>query len=114
MSERSSENTPGTFRVAALQMVSAPDRERNIAQAGRLIAEAARDGAQLVLLPEEGAPMREQGQVRPPKVARQARVQESKALELLTSLRLHSKIRGELVQTPQLPPRYFRPDRKPD
>ena len=52
MSERSSEGTPGTFRVAALQMVSAPDRERNIAQAGRLIAEAARDGAQLVLLPE--------------------------------------------------------------
>src|SRR3984893_46420 len=52
MSERSSESTPGTFRVAALQMVSAPDRERNIAEAGRLIAEAARDGAQLVLLPE--------------------------------------------------------------
>jgi nitrilase len=52
MSERSSEGTPGTFRVAALQMVSAPDRERNIAEAGRLIAEAARGGAQLVLLPE--------------------------------------------------------------
>ena len=52
MSEKSSEGTPGMFRVAALQMVSAPDRERNIAQAGRLIAEAARDGAQLVLLPE--------------------------------------------------------------
>jgi nitrilase len=52
MSERSSESIPGTFRVAALQMVSAPDRERNIAEAGRLIAEAARDGAQLVLLPE--------------------------------------------------------------
>src|SRR3984885_4298923 len=52
MSERSSEGTSGTFRVAALQMVSAPDRERNIAEAGRLIAEAARGGAQLVLLPE--------------------------------------------------------------
>src|SRR5476649_1034948 len=57
MSEKSSEGIPGTFhagtfRVAALQMVSAPDRERNIAEAGRLIAEAARDGAQLVLLPE--------------------------------------------------------------
>jgi nitrilase len=48
MSESTSEN----FRVAALQMVSAPDRDRNIAEAGRLIAEAARDGAQLVLLPE--------------------------------------------------------------
>src|ERR1700761_6819742 len=41
-----------SFRVAALQMVSAPDRDRNLAEAGRLIAEAARDGAQLVLLPE--------------------------------------------------------------
>jgi len=48
MSEKSTE----PFRVAALQMVSTPDRERNIAEAGRLIAEAARDGAQLVLLPE--------------------------------------------------------------
>src|SRR5471032_1786757 len=52
MSEKTSDGTPGMFRVAALQMVSAPDRERNIAEAGRLIAEAARDGAQLVLLPE--------------------------------------------------------------
>ncbi|MGE8488065.1 MAG: nitrilase-related carbon-nitrogen hydrolase, partial [Paraburkholderia nemoris] len=40
------------FRVAALQMVSTPDRERNLAEAERLIAEAAADGAQLVLLPE--------------------------------------------------------------
>ncbi|WP_233828300.1 carbon-nitrogen hydrolase family protein [Paraburkholderia sp. ZP32-5] len=40
------------FRVAALQMVSTPDRERNLAEAGRLIDEAAADGAQLVLLPE--------------------------------------------------------------
>jgi nitrilase len=52
MSERSSENHAGPFRVAALQMVSTPDRERNLAEAGRLIAEAARDGAQMVLLPE--------------------------------------------------------------
>ncbi|KXU90811.1 acyltransferase [Paraburkholderia monticola] len=42
----------GPFRVAALQMVSTPDRERNLADAERLIAEAAADGAQLVLLPE--------------------------------------------------------------
>jgi deaminated glutathione amidase len=40
------------FRVAALQMVSTPERERNLAEAGRLIAEAAAAGAQLVLLPE--------------------------------------------------------------
>ncbi|MDR5830295.1 carbon-nitrogen hydrolase family protein [Caballeronia sp. LP006] len=50
MNDKSSESA--TFRVAALQMVSAPDRDRNLTEAGRLIAEAARDGAQLVLLPE--------------------------------------------------------------
>ena len=44
--------TQSTFRVAALQMVSTPDRDRNLADAERLIAEAAADGAQLVLLPE--------------------------------------------------------------
>jgi deaminated glutathione amidase len=52
MSENSTQGITETFRVAALQMVSVPDRERNIAQARRLIAEAAHDGAQLVLLPE--------------------------------------------------------------
>ncbi|MBU9557451.1 carbon-nitrogen hydrolase family protein [Burkholderia multivorans] len=40
------------FRVAALQMVSTPDVGRNLAEARRLIAEAADEGAQLVLLPE--------------------------------------------------------------
>ena len=40
------------FQVAALQMVSTPDVTRNLAEARRLIAEAAGDGAQLVLLPE--------------------------------------------------------------
>jgi deaminated glutathione amidase len=45
--------TPSTpFRVAALQMVSTPHRERNLEDAGSLIAQAASDGAQLVLLPE--------------------------------------------------------------
>ncbi|MBN3789801.1 carbon-nitrogen hydrolase family protein [Burkholderia sp. Ac-20353] len=39
-------------RVAALQMVSTPDVSRNLAEARRLIAEAAGEGAQLVLLPE--------------------------------------------------------------
>lgn len=40
------------FRVAALQMVSTPDPARNLAEADRLIGQAAADGAQLVLLPE--------------------------------------------------------------
>jgi nitrilase len=48
----SSGPSESAFRVAALQMVSTPDRERNLAEAERLIAEAAADGAQLVLLPE--------------------------------------------------------------
>ncbi|KXU90613.1 acyltransferase [Caballeronia megalochromosomata] len=51
MSERSTDSA-APFQVAALQMVSTPDLERNLADAGRLIAEAARGGAQLVLLPE--------------------------------------------------------------
>jgi nitrilase len=40
------------YRVAALQMVSTPDRDRNLADAEKLIAQAAAGGAQLVLLPE--------------------------------------------------------------
>ena len=40
------------YRVAAIQMVSAPSVECNLAQAATLIEEAARDGARLVLLPE--------------------------------------------------------------
>ena len=43
---------PAPFCVAAVQMVSTPERERNLQDAGRLIAEAAGNGAQLVLLPE--------------------------------------------------------------
>lgn len=39
-------------RVAAIQMVSAPEVEANLAVAGRLIAAAAAAGAQLVALPE--------------------------------------------------------------
>ncbi len=39
-------------RVAAIQMVSAPDVETNLAAAGRLIEAAAAQGAQLVALPE--------------------------------------------------------------
>jgi predicted amidohydrolase len=39
-------------RVAAIQMVSAPEVAANLAAAGRLIAEAAAAGAELVALPE--------------------------------------------------------------
>lgn len=41
-----------TTRIAAVQMVSTPQVEQNFDSARRLIAEAARQGAQLVLLPE--------------------------------------------------------------
>ena len=41
-----------TMKVAALQMVSAPEVETNLAIAGRLIAEAAAAGAAVALLPE--------------------------------------------------------------
>ena len=40
------------FRIAAVQMISGPKVEDNLAEAGRWIAEAARQGAQLVALPE--------------------------------------------------------------
>ncbi|WP_116136647.1 carbon-nitrogen hydrolase family protein [Trinickia diaoshuihuensis] len=50
MSDRPVQTTP--FRVAALQMVSTPERERNLDDAERLIAQAAAEGAGLVLLPE--------------------------------------------------------------
>ena len=39
-------------RIAAIQMISTPEVEENIASARRLVTAAARDGAQLVLLPE--------------------------------------------------------------
>ena len=44
--------TSATSRLAALQMVSAPRVEDNLAEAGRLIAMAAAQGADLVALPE--------------------------------------------------------------
>ena len=40
------------MRIAALQTVSTPDVERNLEAAARLIAQAARDGAELAALPE--------------------------------------------------------------
>jgi nitrilase len=41
-----------SMKIAALQMVSTPDVDRNLDAAGRLIARAAREGAGLVALPE--------------------------------------------------------------
>ena len=43
---------PGTCRVAAIQMASGPNVPANLAEAGRLIAMAAAQGAKLVALPE--------------------------------------------------------------
>lgn len=43
---------PGASRLAAVQMVSGPRVEDNLAEAGRLIALAAAQGADLVALPE--------------------------------------------------------------
>jgi len=40
------------MRIAALQTVSTPDVDRNLEMASRLVAEAARQGAQLAALPE--------------------------------------------------------------
>jgi len=42
----------GKFKVAAVQMVSEPEVQANLAVAGELIAQAAGEGAQLVGLPE--------------------------------------------------------------
>ncbi|MBI5911584.1 MAG: carbon-nitrogen hydrolase family protein [Betaproteobacteria bacterium] len=42
----------GRFKVAAVQMVSGPEVQANLAVAGKLIAQAAGEGAQLVALPE--------------------------------------------------------------
>jgi len=41
-----------TMKIAALQMVSTPDVARNLEAAGRLLAEAAAQGAELAALPE--------------------------------------------------------------
>lgn len=45
------------MRVAAIQMASGPQLHANLAEAGRLIAEAASSGAKLVVLPENFALM---------------------------------------------------------
>lgn len=41
-----------SMTVASLQMIATPDLERNLDIAQRLIGQAAKQGAQLVLLPE--------------------------------------------------------------
>jgi nitrilase len=43
---------PASFRAAAIQMVSTPLVEENLAEAGKLVARAAGEGAKLVALPE--------------------------------------------------------------
>src|SRR5215472_18127336 len=45
-------NAPAPFRVAAVQTVTGISLDANLARADALIAEAARGGAELVLLPE--------------------------------------------------------------
>lgn len=52
MTLENADPTATTVKVAAVQMVSAPDVSSNLEAASRLIAEAARQGAQLVSLPE--------------------------------------------------------------
>ena len=42
----------GKFKIAAVQMVSEPEVQANLAAAGELIAQAAAEGARLVALPE--------------------------------------------------------------
>ena len=49
------------MRVAAIQMNSGPDVSANLALAGRLLQEAARDGCQIAVLPENFALMPERG-----------------------------------------------------
>ena len=45
-------NPTASFRAAAIQMVSTPAVEENLAEAGKLVARAAAEGAKLVALPE--------------------------------------------------------------
>jgi predicted amidohydrolase len=52
ISERSELARTGKLRIAAVQMISGPDIAANLSTAGHWIAEAARQGAQLVALPE--------------------------------------------------------------
>jgi predicted amidohydrolase len=42
----------GPFKIAAVQMVSTPKVEENLAAAGELVAQAAQQGAKLIALPE--------------------------------------------------------------
>ena len=45
-------NSSQLCRIAAVQMISGPDVDANLAEADRLIGEAAAQGARLVALPE--------------------------------------------------------------
>ena len=50
--QNSAQELPKDVRVAAVQMVSTPRLDENLATAGRLIADAVAQGAELVALPE--------------------------------------------------------------
>jgi len=52
MTELESKESPSSWRVAAVQMVSTPNVDENLKQAGELIEAAAAAGANLVALPE--------------------------------------------------------------
>lgn len=52
MTDRLFPSEPSAMRVAAIQMVSAPDLHENLETAGQLIQTAAQSGAKLVALPE--------------------------------------------------------------
>ena len=54
------------FVVAAVQMRSTTDRQRNIATAERYAEQAVRTGASLVAYPENVAYLRAEGEARPP------------------------------------------------
>jgi predicted amidohydrolase len=54
------------FTVAAVQMRSTDDRERNLDTADKLAAEAAAAGARVIAFPENVADVRAEGRARPP------------------------------------------------
>nr|VFK31953.1 MAG: nitrilase [Candidatus Kentron sp. MB]VFK32408.1 MAG: nitrilase [Candidatus Kentron sp. MB]VFK76191.1 MAG: nitrilase [Candidatus Kentron sp. MB] len=53
-----------SYKAAAIQLVSGVEPEANLQEAGKLVAQAARDGARLVVLPENFACMGRQGDSR--------------------------------------------------
>ena len=52
---------PRRWQVAAIQMCSTTDRERNLSIAGRLVRQAAAGGAELIALPENFSYLHSEG-----------------------------------------------------